>query len=199
MSKGMNPRRNHNPAPEQQDGVAAKETKAMNIGQLKKDARGIYMGRIATVTLDLTVGLRPVNSTNPKSPKFDVLGRNNAGGFVQLGAVWEKQAANGTGAFLQGEIDDPSFPAPVSIAMFTQADETLNVAWSRPKARTVNAFDDTATTAAEDGFTPRNEDFAGAERAFAAPAEPKARSNRKPRGDTASDHFADATGDLVGA
>ena len=36
---------------------------------------------------------------------------------------------------LQGQLDDPHFPEPLSVAVFPQPDDTLNVAWSRPKAR----------------------------------------------------------------
>ena len=161
--EGDEPQDEVKPAPETQNGAAAKDTKAMaNIGTLKKDARGIYMGRIETVALDLNIGLRPVASSNPNAPKFDVLARNVAGRYVQIGAVWEKIATNGTGTFLQGQLTDPSFPT-ISIAMFQQEDESLNVAWSRPKARAASPFDETAPGSADEGFAPRNEDLVPAD------------------------------------
>ena len=87
MCRGRGPETHLQLAPEQQDGAEAKEAKAMNIGNLKRDARGIFMGRIETFALSLNIGLRPVTSTNPAAPKFDVLARNSAGRFVQVGAL----------------------------------------------------------------------------------------------------------------
>lgn len=125
----------------------------MNIGQLKKNASGNFIGKIQTATIDLVIGLRPVTSTNPDAPRFDVMVRARNGTFIPAGGLWEKMAANGTGAFLQGQIDDPSFEAPLSIALFAQADGALNIAWSRPRRRAEAGFADTAVMgAANDGF-----------------------------------------------
>jgi uncharacterized protein (DUF736 family) len=42
----------------------------MNIGELKLNGAGVYMGKIQTATLDLVVGLRPVNSAMPPPPSM---------------------------------------------------------------------------------------------------------------------------------
>jgi uncharacterized protein (DUF736 family) len=88
----------------------------MNIGELKLNGAGVYMGKIQTATLDLVVGLRPVNSRNAAA-KYDVMVRAKNGQFIPVGGLWEKTANNGGGTFLQGQIDDPSFEAPLSIAL----------------------------------------------------------------------------------
>ena len=133
----------------------------MNIGTLKLNTAGVYMGKIQTATLDLAIGLRPVNSSNSAAPKFDVMVRAKNGQFIPVGGLWEKTASNGTGNFLQGQIDDPSFEAPLSIALFNQEDGTLNVAWSRPRRRSESLFgEDGAPAAANDSFAARDEDFA---------------------------------------
>ena len=125
----------------------------MNIGELKLNGAGVYMGKIQTATLDLVVGLRPVNSRNAAAPKYDVMVRAKNGQFIPVGGLWEKTANNGGGTFLQGQIDDPSFEAPLSIALFAQADGALNIAWSRPRRRAEAGFADTAVMgAANDGF-----------------------------------------------
>jgi uncharacterized protein (DUF736 family) len=128
---------------------------------MKRDARGIFMGRIETFALDLTIGLRPVTSNNPAAPKFDVLARNCAGRFVQIGALWEKTANNGTGSFLQGQLNDPSFQDAIAIAVFPQQDESLNVVWSRPKKQAANPFNEPASSSTDDGFEPRSDDSTG--------------------------------------
>ena len=45
----------------------------MNIGTLKKNEAGIYMGRITTLSIAVFVALSPVNSTNEKAPSYDVM------------------------------------------------------------------------------------------------------------------------------
>ena len=132
----------------------------MNIGQLKQNAAGAYLGKIQTATLDLTVGLRPVQSSNPAAPKFDVMVRGQGGQFLPIGGLWEKTATNGGSTFLQGQIDDPSFEAPLSIALFAQDDGSLNVAWSRPRRRVASMFGDGITAgAANDGYTGHDAGF----------------------------------------
>jgi uncharacterized protein (DUF736 family) len=146
-------------APRTQEGVGPEENTAMNIGELKLNGAGVYMGKIQTATLDLVVGLRPVNSSNAAAPKYDVMVRAKNGQFLPLGGLWEKTANNGGGAFLQGQIDDPSFEAPLSIALFAQADGALNIAWSRPRRRAEAGFADTAVMgAANDGFGSSDDD-----------------------------------------
>ena len=135
----------------------------MNIGNLKQNDAGAFIGKIQTATLDLTIGLRPVGSRNVAAPKFDVMARAKSGQFIPVGGLWEKTASNGAGNFLQGQIDDPSFDAPLSIALFTQDDGSLNVAWSRPRRRADNPFGDTgAMHGGGDAFAVRDEDFASA-------------------------------------
>ncbi len=120
----------------------------MNIGELKLNGAGVYMGKIQTATLDLVVGLRPVNSSNVSAPKYDVMVRAKNGQFIPVGGLWEKTANNGGCTFLQGQIDDPSFEAPLSIALFAQADGALNIAWSRPRRRAEAGFADAAVMCA---------------------------------------------------
>lgn len=61
----------------------------MNIGSIKQNDNGIYMGRISTLAVAMTIALRPVNSPNPKAPRFEVhaLGPNR--NWVQVGALFE--------------------------------------------------------------------------------------------------------------
>ena len=132
----------------------------MNIGQLKQNAAGAFLGKIQTAALDLTVGLRPVQSSNPAAPKFDVMVRGQSGQFLAVGGLWEKTASNGGSTFLQGQIDDPSFEAPLSIALFAQDDGSLNVAWSRPRRRVAGMFGDAMTAgAASEDYAAHNPGF----------------------------------------
>jgi hypothetical protein len=66
----------------------------MNIGSIKQNDNGIYMGRISTLAVAMTIALRAVNSPNPKAPRFEVhaLGPNR--NWVQVGALFELHSNN---------------------------------------------------------------------------------------------------------
>ena len=107
----------------------------MNIGSIKQNEAGIHVGKIATLTIAMTIALREVHSANPKAPKYEVLALSQARAWVQVGALFEL-FSNGTGeAFLNGKIEDPSLTAPLYISAFRQEDGSYNVVWSRPTRR----------------------------------------------------------------
>lgn len=108
----------------------------MNIGNIKPTGDGRFIGRIASLTLNLQVALVAVNSTNERAPAFDIfaLGGDRRT-WVKVGALWEF-SSNDTGeVFLSGRIDDPSLDKPIDVALFRQQDGSYNVAWRRPQRR----------------------------------------------------------------
>lgn len=117
----------------------------MNIGNLSLNRNGNFLGVISTLTVSMTIMLEKVTTQHPDAPKFEVKARNVAGQAVQVGALWEKEPANGGPKYLSGPLDDPSFAEPLWIAVFPQADGTMTVAWSRPSAPRRNSFDTTRT------------------------------------------------------
>lgn len=107
----------------------------MNIGSIKQNEDGIYVGRIATLALAMTIALREVHSANPKAPKYEVMALSASRVWVRVGALFEL-FSNGTGeAFLNGKLEDPSFAAPLYISAFRQDDGSYNLVWSRPTRR----------------------------------------------------------------
>jgi uncharacterized protein (DUF736 family) len=124
----------------------------MNIGSIKQNDAGIYVGKIATLTIAMVIALRAVQSANPKAPKFEVLALSASRAWVQVGALFEL-ASNSTGeAFLNGKIEDPSLSAPLYVSAFRQDDGSYNVVWSRPTRRRDLANEMTAK--ADDGLPP---------------------------------------------
>tara|TARA_R110000868_G_scaffold4986_3_gene30934 strand:+ start:8874 stop:9335 length:462 start_codon:yes stop_codon:yes gene_type:complete len=107
----------------------------MNIGEIKQQ-NGRLLGAIATRSIDLPqLGLRPVQSQNERAPAYEIVTLNVGKRWVQIGALWP-QTSNATGeVFLQGSIDDPSLPEPLSIALFGTDEEGYRVAWRRPQRR----------------------------------------------------------------
>lgn len=103
----------------------------MNVGEFK-NVNGQLLGSIATNQIDLPrLGLKPVESNNERAPRFEIVALNPGKRWVQIGALWEA-TANSTGeVFYQGQIDDPSFDAPMPIALFGNDEEGYRVAWTR--------------------------------------------------------------------
>jgi uncharacterized protein (DUF736 family) len=107
----------------------------MNIGSIKQNESGIYVGRVSTLAVAMTIALRPVTSTNPKAPRFEIHALAQARTWVQVGALFELFSNNTGEAFLNGKIDDPSLNAPLQISAFHQDDGSYNIVWSRPTRR----------------------------------------------------------------
>jgi uncharacterized protein (DUF736 family) len=136
----------------------------MNIGSIKQNDAGIFVGKIATLTIAMTIALREVHSANPKAPKYEVLALSASRAWVQVGALFEL-FSNGTGeAFLNGKIEDPSLVAPLYVSAFRQEDGSYNVVWSRPTRRRDLASE--MAPKSEDALPP----LPGADDASAAPA-----------------------------
>ena len=107
----------------------------MNIGSIKQNDSGIYMGRISTLAVSMTIALKAVNSSNPKAPRFEIHALTPSRTWVQVGAFFELFSNNTGEAFLNGRIDDPSLTAPLQVSAFHQDDGSYNIVWSRPTRR----------------------------------------------------------------
>lgn len=103
----------------------------MNIGEFKLN-KGRVVGWIATRAIDLPkLALRPVESENELAPAFEIIAPNVGGRVVQVGALWEAVAKRTGEVFYQGNVDDPSMPEALPIALFGSIEEGFRVAWRR--------------------------------------------------------------------
>lgn len=103
----------------------------MNIGEFKMN-KGRVVGWIATRAIDLPkLALRPVESENELAPAFEIIAPNVGGRVVQVGALWEAVAKRTGEVFYQGNVDDPSMPEALPIALFGSIEEGFRVAWRR--------------------------------------------------------------------
>ena len=126
----------------------------MNIGSIKPNEQGIYIGRVQTMAFVATIALQAVNSTNERAPAYDVMAlAADRRSWVKVGALWQYNSSETGEAFLSGRLDDPSLDKPIDIAMFEQDDGSFNVAWRRPqRKRTLPGF----ASESEDSLPPLN-------------------------------------------
>ncbi|MGF7152104.1 uncharacterized protein (DUF736 family) [Sphingomonas zeicaulis] len=117
----------------------------MNIGSMKQNDRGTYMGCISTLQFTAAIALREVNSANERAPRYEVFALSAAREWVQIGALFELFSNKDGSAFLNGRLEDPSFEKPLYISAFHQPDNSYNIVWSRPKDRAADV--DRAMTA----------------------------------------------------
>ena len=107
----------------------------MNIGSIKQNESGIFMGRISTLAVAMTIALKPVHSTNPRAPRYEIHALTPGRTWVQVGALFELTSNNTGEAFLNGRIDDPSLSAPLQVSAFRQDDGSYNIVWQRAQKR----------------------------------------------------------------
>ena len=57
-------------------------------------------GRISTITKDLPIEVEPFTSDNPKAPVLRVYSRSPAGHRIEIGGIWRRDRADGSGTHL---------------------------------------------------------------------------------------------------
>jgi uncharacterized protein (DUF736 family) len=105
----------------------------MNIGELKQNANGYFMGSIATLAVSMTLALREVHIPE-KSIRYEIHAKSSGGAWIKVGALFAKDARETGEEFLQGYIDDPVLDKKLYIACFKQQSGSYAIAWSRPAA-----------------------------------------------------------------
>jgi uncharacterized protein (DUF736 family) len=107
----------------------------MKIGNFKFDERiNDILGKIATREMHFPylVMRKVTDRQSDATPLYEIFETNRAGDEIQIGAVWERKMNRSGDTFLSGMIDDPSFPEPLSIALFGDERNGFNVA-ARPR------------------------------------------------------------------
>jgi uncharacterized protein (DUF736 family) len=93
------------------------------IGYFRRDGED-FIGRIATLQLDVTVRLKPVEKISAKAPTF----RAYAGDH-ECGAAWPPHDP-ASGTLLNVRLDDPTWAEPID-ARLVAGEEDLPMVWSR--------------------------------------------------------------------
>lgn len=105
------------------------------IGQFTR-LRGLFSGRVRTLTLDAHLVLCPVNSgaANPGTPDYSIH-LNDADG-PEVGAAW-KRSSERAGEYIAVALDDPALPAPFRANLFQQDHDrkVWVLTWNRQSKR----------------------------------------------------------------
>ena len=96
------------------------------IGYFRRDGEA-YVGRLATLQIDATVRLIPIDRVSARSPAFRAFV-----GEAECGAAWRPQDP-ASGAILNLELDDPTWPEPIN-ARLIAGEEPHPLVWIRPRA-----------------------------------------------------------------
>ena len=103
------------------------------IGSFTRKPDGTYEGSLATLTMRARLRLVPLeDKSSDKAPDFRAYA-----GRAELGAAWSKETPEGQ-PYLSVSLDDPSFAAPITAALFrTEGDADRHVlVWNRPRRDT---------------------------------------------------------------
>lgn len=104
------------------------------IGSFTRNDDHIFEGQITTLAVKLEVKLIPNPEAEDGSSRApDLLAFSGA---AEIGAAWAKQE-NGRPPYYTIRLDDPSWPAPLSAALFQNRldPKKFDMVWSRAPAR----------------------------------------------------------------
>ena len=99
------------------------------IGTFTRSKDGGWEGTIRTLSMTAKTRFVPNdNRETTTAPDFRVLC-----GTSELGAAWARRGSGGEQReYLSVQLDDPSLPAPISAALFTNDDsQSANLVWNR--------------------------------------------------------------------
>nr|WP_172691308.1 DUF736 domain-containing protein [Agrobacterium tumefaciens]ASK44554.1 hypothetical protein [Agrobacterium tumefaciens] len=86
-------------------------------------------GNVRTLTVSMKARLNPIERVSRDAPDF----RITAGNGVEVGAGWNKVSNDGE-PFISVKLDDPSFNAPITAALWPGEKEgEYALIWNRPK------------------------------------------------------------------
>jgi uncharacterized protein (DUF736 family) len=115
--------------------------KMSTVGKLKRTENNGYVnisGTIRTLQMGLQISLESVSfDTSSESAPTHKVKAKAGDQYIEVGAAWMRQLTNGEHAgqdFYSITIDDPSLPAPLTVAAFpTGAPGEFEIVWRRKR------------------------------------------------------------------
>ncbi len=100
------------------------------IGNFATNGNGI-VGNVRTLSVGFRARLNPIERVSRDAPDF----RITAGNGVEVGAGWKAVSDDGE-EYISIKLDDPSFVAPISAALWPgEKDGEYALIWNRPGRR----------------------------------------------------------------
>ena len=100
------------------------------IGNFATNGNGI-VGNVRTLSVGFRACLNPIERVSRDAPDF----RITAGNGVEVGAGWKAVSDDGE-EYISIKLDDPSFVAPISAALWPgEKDGEYALIWNRPRRR----------------------------------------------------------------
>ena len=101
------------------------------IGEFATNGNNSIAGYVRTLTVGFKARLNPIERVSRDAPDF----RITAGNGVEVGAGWKATSDDGE-EYISVKMDDPSFTAPISAALWPNEKEgEYALIWNRPKKR----------------------------------------------------------------
>ncbi len=99
------------------------------IGEFTTNGNDTIQGNVRTLTVSMRARLNPIERVSRDAPDF----RITAGNGVEVGAGW-KAVSNDGEEYISVKLDDPSFNAPITAALWPSEKEgEYALIWNRPK------------------------------------------------------------------
>ncbi len=99
------------------------------IGEFKTNGNGI-VGNVRTLTVRFQARLNPIERVSRDAPDFRVTANG-----AEVGAGWKAVSDDGE-EYISIKLDDPSFVAPISAALWPgEKDGEYALIWNRPRRR----------------------------------------------------------------
>ena len=99
------------------------------IGEFTTNGNNSIVGFVRTLSVSFRARLTPIEGVSRAAPDF----RLTAGNGVEVGAAW-KAVSNDGEEYVSVKMDDPSFNAPITAALWPGEKEgDYALIWNRPK------------------------------------------------------------------
>ncbi len=110
-----------------------------NVGELIFQNKNFAEGTIRTRTMKLNIRVyRVENKQSDKHPDFDVREVMDDGPEVNIGSGYVNKIKNGPNAgndFISLNMDDPSFPMTLEVAVYHKQGDLHEIVWNRPREK----------------------------------------------------------------
>ncbi|MVA82733.1 DUF736 family protein [Agrobacterium vitis] len=99
------------------------------IGEFTTNGNNSIIGNVRTLTVSMKARLNPIERVSRDAPDFRITAANG----VEVGAGW-KVVSNDGEEYISVKLDDPSFNAPITAALWpSEKDGEYALIWNRPK------------------------------------------------------------------